>query len=150
MSGKLRDEWKNRLSIPATMLFGVVAFLLCFAMACHHAMARGRANLPGTTVGQCAVAYFNAFNSGSDEKMRAFVEKHRSPAFLEVHPADERAAHQNRLRGIFGELAPVRVVLSLEFRLTLVADPKISKDAVVMRFRLEKEAPPTDQLVMLA
>jgi len=75
------------------------------------------------------------------ESFFAEVEKYRSPAFLERHPVDERLAHQNRLRGIFGELTPVRVALGLEFQLTLVTDPKISKDAVVIRFQLEKEAP---------
>jgi hypothetical protein len=97
--------------------------------------------LPGTAAGKCAAAYIDAFNSGSDEKMRAFVEKYRSPAFLEHNPIDKRLEHQNRLRGIFGELTPVRVALSFEFQLTLLNDPKKSKDAVVMRFQLEKEAP---------
>lgn len=97
--------------------------------------------LPNTAAGQCATAFFYAFNSGSEEMMQAFVKEYRSPSYLGSHPVDERLAHYERLRSMFGPLNPVRVSLNLELQLTLLVDPADTKEALVIRFHLEDETP---------
>ncbi len=131
-------EQRFRLLPAAAGIIGCVASL---AVTCGRAPALGPADFPCTAAGRCAAAYFNAFNSGDDDTLGAFVEKYRSPSYLELHPPDENIVHQNRLREIFGTLTPVRIALSLELQLTVLADPEQRADALVMRFQLESEAP---------
>jgi hypothetical protein len=58
-----------------------------------------------------------------------------------AHPLEQRLAHHNRLRGIFGTLTPLRTTLSLDLQATLLVDPSKIGDVLVMRFQLE-ETPP--------
>lgn len=132
---------KNGLAFVARMAVGITSGCICLATASCRSHLLERAKLPHTAAGQCAAAYFDAFNSGNDEMLRGFVKEYRSPSYLDRHPVDERVGYHKRVRSIFGELTPVRVALSLELQLTLLIDPKDSKDAVVMSFQLDNETP---------
>jgi len=97
--------------------------------------------LPNTAAGRCAAAYFEAFNSGNNEVMRAFIEEHYALSYVKSRPLDERLAAYQRLHGTFGRLIPLRVALSLELQLTLLADAAKTDNALVMRFQLEAGPP---------
>jgi hypothetical protein len=118
-----------------------VCCALCLASACGRTPELQVAALPQTAAGQCAAAYFDAFNSDGDEMLLAFVEQFRSPSYLESHPVEERLAHHKRLQGTFGGLTPVRVAFDLELQLTLLVNPEEIGGALVMRFHLNNEAP---------
>jgi YD repeat-containing protein len=103
--------------------------------------ASGSGSLPNTAAGRCAAAYFDAFNSGDHEVMLGFQEHYRSISYLKNTTTGKRSAHYQRLRGIFGRLTPLRVVLSLETQITLLAGAAKTNDALVMRFQLEDKPP---------
>jgi len=132
---------RRRLSAAARIALAAACCALCLASACRRTQELEAAELPQTTAGQCAAAYFAAFNSDSDEMLRAFAESYRSRSYLESHPVEERLAHYKRLQGIFGRLTPVRVAFDLERQLTLLADPESIEGALVIRFQLSDEAP---------
>jgi hypothetical protein len=73
--------------------------------------------------------------------MRAFLEEYRSLSYLERNPVDKQLAFYQRIRGIFGQLTPMRITLSLDLQLTLLANAGKTDDALVMRFQLESESP---------
>jgi YD repeat-containing protein len=98
-------------------------------------------DFPNTVAGRCAAAYFDAFNSGNNDVMRGFLEKYRSPAYLESHPPKELLSSNERLRGIFGQLTPLRVALSIDLQITLLADASETDDVLVIRFQQESEPP---------
>jgi len=141
MSTNLYGREGNRLTLAARIALATVCCALCLASACSRTPELPVAALPQTAAGQCAAAYFDAFNSDGDEMLRAFVEDFRSPSYLGSHPVEERLAHHKRLQGIFGRLTPVRVAFDLELQLTLLVDPEKIGDALVVRFHLNDEAP---------
>lgn len=96
---------------------------------------------PHTVVGLCAAAYFDAFNSGNNEVMRAFLEEYRSPAYLGRHPLEELLSSYERLRGIFGQMTTLRVALSMELQITLLADASGTDNVLVIRFQQESQPP---------
>jgi YD repeat-containing protein len=73
--------------------------------------------------------------------MRAFMEQHYAPALLKESPLDKRLAGYQRLHGTFGRLVPLRMALSLELQVTLLADAAKTDNALVMRFQLEANPP---------
>ena len=131
----------NRLTPATRVALATVCCALCLASACGRTPELQVAALPQTAAGQCAAAYFDAFNSDGDEMLLAFVEHFRSPSYLGSHPVEERLAHHKRLQGIFGRLTPVRVALALEFQLTLLVNPEEIGGALVMRLQLDDEVP---------
>jgi hypothetical protein len=148
----LRREEKGMITSDRSIAEGWRALtgrIAALAMACcvvivtsaHPSPAQERAELPSTAAGQAAAAYFDAFNSVGDDEVRAFLGHYRSPSYLQDHPVDERLAYYQRLRGIFGRLTPLRVTLSLELQLTLLAEGTEIDGALVMRFQLEDEPP---------
>lgn len=141
MSLNPRGREGNRLTLAARIALATVCCALCLASACRRTPELQVAALPQTAAGQCAAAYFDAFNSDGDEMLLAFVEHFRSPSYLGSHPVEERLAHHKRLQGIFGRLTPVRVAFDLELQLTLLVDPEKIGGALVMRFHLSNEAP---------
>jgi YD repeat-containing protein len=99
------------------------------------------AELPNTAAGRCASAYFAAFNSGNNKVMQTFFEEHYALGYLETHPIDARTDYYQRLYGIFGKLSTLRIALSLELQLTVLADAAKAGNVLVMRFQLENEPP---------
>jgi hypothetical protein len=131
----------HRTGWRSPVLLAVIGCALSLASGCREKAGLQSADLPQTAAGRCAAAYFRAFNSDGNEMLRAFLNEYRSPAYLAEHPVDERLAHYNRLRGIFGTLEPVRAALDLELQLTLVVDPEKIGGALVVRLQLEEEPP---------
>jgi YD repeat-containing protein len=124
----------------AIILIMAVAFV-CFHMSDSSAVVSERAVLPNTTAGRCAAAYITAFNSGDENVMREFDENNRSFSYLDDLTLDERAANYRRLRGIFGQLTPLRVALNLELQITLLANSSKIEDVLVIRFQIERDNP---------
>ena len=138
MSGKVQIVERS-WPFAATKVVGAV---LTFALyLTGPSVADERADLPSTPAGRCATSYFDAFNSGKDEIMQAFEEEHRALSYLRRRSLEQRVTSYGRLRGIFGQLSPVRLALSLELQLTLLVDAEETDDVLVMRFQLEAEPP---------
>ena len=87
-------------------------------------------DLPDTPAGRIAAAYIAAFNSGNNQVMQTFIEQHRASSYLERRPIKERLAGYENLRGIFGQLTPLRIALSLELQLTVLVDATKTDDVL--------------------
>lgn len=125
----------------ARTVLPLVCFTLCAALSCRDTTEFEAAEIPQTVAGLCAAGYFRAFDSDGDAMLRTFLEEHRSVDYLLQNPLEERLAHHNRLRELFGKLTPVRVAQSLEYQITLLVDPSKIGDVLVMRFQLDEEQP---------
>lgn len=132
---------KNWITTFTKIAAVAIAFCVHLTACGPRSTATEGAGLPSTAAGRCAAAFFDAFNSGSDEVMRTFLEEYHSPSYLERYPLEERLAHYERLQGIFGQLTTLRIALSLELQLTLLADGADTDDVLVMRFQQEREPP---------
>jgi hypothetical protein len=137
----LNGNLRGRRLLAVRLLLVMFSCATCLVVACTRASASEAAVMPQTPAGQCAVAYFSAFNSDGDEMLRGFLEKYRSSAFLQQHPVEERLAHYNRLRGIFGTLTPAKVTDSLDLQTTVLVAASKTENTVVMRFQLEEQPP---------
>jgi hypothetical protein len=127
--------------LVARVLLAMVSCGLCTVWACRKASEFKASDLPQTPAGQCAVAYFSAFNSDGDEMLRVYLEEYRSPAYLQQHSLEKLLAHHNRFRGIFQALTPAKITLSLDLQITLLVDPDKKENTLVMRFQLEEQPP---------
>jgi YD repeat-containing protein len=114
---------------------------VCLVTNAPGSVAAEPAELPNGAAGRCAAAYFDAFNTGNQQLMQSFFEDHYALSSLESHPLDRRLAHYKRLHDIFGRLTPLRIALSLELQLTLLADAAKTDNVLVMRLQLEEEPP---------
>jgi len=141
MSSNTHGTGRNRLAVTARITVVAIVCCVCLGTRGSRLIATERTALPNTAVGRCASAYFDAFNSGTDEVMQVFQEDYRALSYLGRLPLDKRMKNYKRLRRIFGQLTPLRVVLSLELQLTLLADATETDDVLVMRFQLEDEPP---------
>ena len=96
---------------------------------------------PDTPVGRIAQAFVAAFNSGDENKMRAFAENHRSKSSLESASMKERLDYYRELYTDWGRLR-VRNVESYDGRhLTLTVKPERGFSGLNLTFRCEI-APP--------
>ena len=136
-------NYGNRTAILILTIFLVMC--LSLASVCLIGVQRSftaeSASLPNTAAGQCAAAYFDAFNSGSAELMQAFQDQYRARAYLETRSLEKRMAHYERFRDLFGQLTPLRITFDLELQLTLLSRGTKTKDVLVLRFHLEDEPP---------
>jgi uncharacterized membrane protein len=123
------------------LLVGLSVLALVGEMSASQAVANEPVELPNTAAGRRADAYFDAFNSGDTEVMQSFFQEHYSFAFLESHPLDKRSAYYQHFHDIFGRLTLLRVALSVELQITVLADATKTDDVLVMRFQLENEPP---------
>ena len=135
------NQGLRRGRLGSQVMLAIACCALMSVSACRQGSEFQEPDLPQTAAGQCAAAYFGAFNSDGDEMLRGFLEEYRSSVYLQQHPLEERLAHHNRLRDIFGKLTPVRVTLSLDLQTTLLVDPGKIGDVLVMRFQLEEQPP---------
>jgi D-alanyl-D-alanine carboxypeptidase len=125
---------------------GVTACLLCglfcgaLGFAAEVGAEEGAMVFPDTAAGRRAGAYFDAFNSGDENAVRAFFEENVARASLEARPVDERMAVYRRLKGDLAVLTPVKVVRATEDALTVIARSSTDK-WVQLTFDLEKEPP---------
>ncbi|MCK5361371.1 MAG: hypothetical protein KAR22_00295, partial [Gammaproteobacteria bacterium] len=135
-------NYGNRTSILIiTTELVLMLSLLTVGLFGSQGVAAKAVELPNTTAGRVAAAYFDAFNSGDDEVMHSFFENRFALEYLERHSSDQRTAYYQRMHGIFGVLTPLRSAFSLEHQLTVLVDAASTSDVVVMRFQLETEPP---------
>lgn len=83
--------------------------------------APGTPTFPETPAGRRASAYLEAFNTGREDAVRAFIEANVAPASLAARPMDQRLAIYREMRDEHGKLTPVRVVDTGEHTLRVVA-----------------------------
>ena len=127
----------NRCSVFAE----TIIFLAFCAIASGVTGVGSGFEAPDTATGKCVAAWFSAFNSGNDREMLAFEDRYRARSYTEALGPDERLANYERLRGIFGQMTPRRVVQSLELQITLIAESTKIDGVLVVRFQLE-DGPP--------
>lgn len=109
------------------------------ALTCRSAFAGPE--LPDTPAGRIASAFFEAFNSGSDDAMRDFEAKHRAKSALKTRSIDERIETFHTLRADLGNIDVDGVFESTELQLSLGAVAKANDEFLTLRFELETEAP---------
>ncbi|MHC4696553.1 MAG: serine hydrolase [Planctomycetota bacterium] len=97
--------------------------------------------LPGTKAGRCAAAFFEMFNSGDDDKVRDFENRHRAKSALEKRPMEDRVRQIRELRVEFRTLKPVYVLSSTEYELTLAVRASATDKAMEFYFELEEDRP---------
>lgn len=141
MSSSTNGTSTSRLAVPAWIIVIVIGCSVCLGTGGSSSIDTESTELPNTIAGRCASAYFNAFNSGKNEMIQVFQEKYRALSYIERLPLDKRLKNYERLRGIFGRLTPLRIALSLELQLTLLADAAETDDVLVIRFQLEDDPP---------
>jgi hypothetical protein len=100
MNGDAHRTGKRWLSVAVRIAVIVIGCCVCVGTRGSRSIAAERTELPNTVAGRCASAYFDAFNSGSDEIMQAFQEEYRARAYLERLPLGKRLARYEQLRGI--------------------------------------------------
>ena len=127
---------------PGRRRYAAVSLVLHAAMllSAAHVIA-GTVSYPQTRAGEIARAYFEAFNSGDAEKLRAFELKYRSAAALEKRSADERVERLLALREQAGDLEPAKVLDEKPNSLTITARASKADMWVNCTFSIEEEAP---------
>jgi CubicO group peptidase (beta-lactamase class C family) len=108
----------------------------------------GAFSYPETRAGEIARAYFEAFNSGDAQKLRAFEMKYRSPTALEKRPVEGRVTRLMALREQTGTLEPGKVLAETPNSLTVVAFAVKAGLWINCTFSLEEEDP--RQLISVA
>lgn len=106
-----------------------------------------RPGLPSTIAGRRATAFFKAFNSSSDDTMRAFEAEHRAKSALERRSIDERIEQYHGLRADWGDLEVDGVFDSKELELSIGVNAAETDDFLRFRFKLEPDPP--NQLVAI-
>jgi hypothetical protein len=99
------------------------------------------AALPDTPGGRCAAAFFEAFNSGEDERVREFEQRYRAASALAKRSIEDRIDQANTIRTDLGSLTPLRVVSTGTTEITIVARASRTGERLMMTFQLEDESP---------
>lgn len=131
-----------------TLILGLAAYgmpTLCLAVVPFSGGAQTSADaqleLPDTIAGQRAAAFFDAFNSGDDARVRQFEQDNRAKSSLEKRTIDDRIEQARSLRDRWGDLTPQRVLQSAEHDLTLLVHLARPDDTFSFQFQLEDEPP---------
>jgi CubicO group peptidase (beta-lactamase class C family) len=123
---------RGRLMIMAVALSAVLITSLAAAETI---------TFPQTRAGEIARAYFDAFNSGDEQKIRAFEEKYRSAGALEKRPIDERIPRLLALREQVGDLEPAAIIDEKPNSIAVTAHATKPDMWVSCTFSLEAEEP---------
>ncbi|HET9795674.1 MAG TPA: serine hydrolase domain-containing protein, partial [Thermoanaerobaculia bacterium] len=84
------------------------------------AAAPAAAPLPDTPLGRAAAAYFDAFNSGDEDRVRRFFEDHFTPESLRERPASARLEVYREMRKANGHFRIERVLESTADRVAVL------------------------------
>ena len=103
-------------------------------------LAAPPAPFPVTDPGRRAAAYVEAFNSGDEARMRAFLTTQFTAEAQGRRPLDERLAMNRQLRQEHGRLTPARVLASGEDHVRVAFDTEHG-DRLVIDFECEPEPP---------
>jgi CubicO group peptidase (beta-lactamase class C family) len=120
-------------TVLALCLFARVSMLVAAEPA-------GAAKLPNSPAGQRAAAYLTAFNSGSDEALRAFFTENVAPASLQQRPVEARLAVARRFRQQVRSLVAHKVLTEDAARLAILAQGG-NGDWLTMTFECEPNPP---------
>ncbi len=97
--------------------------------------------LPDTHAGRCAKAFIDAFNSGSQEAMRAFEAANRAQSALKTRTIDERLKQYEEMRAQWGKLEPRQVTASEEKAITVLVYTSTPDANFEFQFAFEETAP---------
>jgi tetratricopeptide (TPR) repeat protein len=100
----------------------------------------GESLLPDTVAGRRAMAFFETFNSGDEERIRAFEAEHRAKSASKNRSIEERVAQLLELKKALGTLTPLMILTNEEHVLTVLT--KASRNGLVFEFRFELEEEP--------
>lgn len=107
--------------IKKLALVGLLSLLLAQSLLAQNADVP---KLPETQAGQRAAAYIQAFNSGDEQLMRAFITNNVAPAALQQRPVDARIAVYREMRANLQTITPRRVLAAREDDISLLAQAK--------------------------
>jgi CubicO group peptidase (beta-lactamase class C family) len=96
--------------------------------------------LPDTDSGRRARAYFDAFNTGQEDAMRAFLVANVAPAALKERPIEVRLDGYRRMREGHGTLTPSRVLEQSDEQIHVMARDRFDHD-LDLTFQFDAEAP---------
>jgi D-alanyl-D-alanine carboxypeptidase len=109
----------HRFPVIAAFVLGALVLGLAVAPPARPASAADR--LPDTEAGRRAQRYLEAFNSGRDEAMRAFLEANVSKTELARRPIEERLGVFHQMRDERGTLTVARLLDSRDNQLRVLA-----------------------------
>src|SRR5580765_5451585 len=115
-------------------------FALALALLLTAAPAALAAPLPDTEQGRRAAGYLEAFNSGKDDVLRAFLEANVAKSSLAQRPVEDRLAGLRRAREDHGHLVPQNVLEAGETMLRVQAKDDHG-DLLELGFEFEPAAP---------
>ena len=98
--------------------------------------------LPDTPAGQCATAYFKAFNSGSDDEMQTFILKYRTEEYLKQFPMRKLLGSYRMINEACESLTPIRIALAEDSELIIVCRAARTESFIETRFQMDGEDPP--------
>ncbi len=101
----------------------------------------GEPTLPETRAGQCAAAYLAAFNSASEQELRAFEKAYRAEAAARRRPLDDRITSHRERCVEWGKITLRNVVASGEYDVLAVVEPERLDGWMHLSFELEQEPP---------
>ena len=98
--------------------------------------------LPKTSAGQCAVEFFDAFNSDDGEKLRAYYQKYRTTSYLEKNPIEKSIAFFKKGFELFGLLTPIHIAQSTESEIIILCRSQRMESLIQTRFVMDDDKPP--------
>jgi hypothetical protein len=90
--------------------------------------------LPKTSAGQCAVEFFDAFNSDNSEKLRAYYQKYRTASYLEKNPIEKSIGFCKKGFELFGLLTPIDIAQSTESEIIILCRSRRIENLIQTRF----------------
>lgn len=98
--------------------------------------------LPDTPAGKCAAAYFKAFNSGSNDKYRAYMLKYRTEEYLKETPVEKLLGTYRMIYETCESLTPVRIAHETDNEIVIISRPSRIEGFIETRFQMDSEDPP--------
>jgi hypothetical protein len=100
-----------------------------------------QAELPKTTAGQCAVEFFDAFNSDNSENLRSFYQKYRTKSYLENNPIEKSIGFFKRAFESLGLLTPIKMTYSTESEIIILCGGQRTDKLIQTRFIMYDDNP---------
>jgi CubicO group peptidase (beta-lactamase class C family) len=124
---------KNMKTIFAVLIL----FLISFSAA---AQTVDLSALSKSESGKRVIAYFAAFNSGDEQKLREFFNEHVAAESLKKRPIEARLEVHRQLRGDFQTLEIKKVLLVADSEVNLLAQSK-NGEWLAFSFKFENQPP---------
>lgn len=101
---------------------------------------------PETPGGECASAYFKAYNSGDVDQMQAFIQNYRSESYLKSKPITKQIESYKFMYMIGGILTPVRLIQISDYEIIVFA--QTSKEDKLAKTQFEVDIPEPHHLLV--